>query len=207
MTLLLAILTIFAGIGLANFLFDHHVPLYISRKIGHAVCGICFLLCISSLTNIWWLVTFFLGCGISAIIIKKIYPQSIRGLANKKSGEAQSVLLIAPIILIAYLWAARPAVAISCILFLTWGDAIAGLIRARVANKPNKSLWGSLGMFLICMAIVLWWVRPTWIGITGALGATAVEWACGQGILRRINDNWAIPLVTMSIMVSLFFFA
>ncbi|MBT3267283.1 hypothetical protein HN371_09040 [Candidatus Poribacteria bacterium] len=95
-----------------------------------------------------------------------------------------------------------PVVAIAAILFLVFGDFTAALVGTsvgRIRIFPPRTLEGSAGCLLACLAVgiaLFWHVKPVWpvavaLAFVGAAAATVAE-----GAPWRLNDNLTIPLVS-----------
>ncbi len=109
-----------------------------------------------------------------------------------------------PVFAVGWLWLDRPFIAVSCLLFMAWGDCVTGLIRAEVYKKAVKGLWGSLGMLAVCLVISWALIEPFWIGALGSVVATAAEWTFGDvGLIKWADDNWAIPVVSLTFMLGI----
>ncbi len=109
-----------------------------------------------------------------------------------------------PVFGIAWLWLDKPFIALACLLFMAWGDCVTGIIRARVYHGPTKGLWGSMGMFIVCICVGAVLIRPFWIGPVAASVATLTEWAFGDyGLIKKTDDNWGVPLVSLGVVLVL----
>lgn len=190
------------GLWISNILFDLKVPHYISRKIGHSAGGIGFLLCAFLFSSGWWPLIL---TAIFAIMLggaRYVRPTTFRGVGG--SGRPKEVMAevwfpLASLLVIGigWIWLDRPFIAISCLLFMAWGDMITGVVRFQVYGRPVKGLWGSVAMLATCLVVAGAFIQPFWIGAVGALVATITEWACGDvGIIKCLDDNLAIPLVS-----------
>jgi hypothetical protein len=193
---------VLVGLWISNILFDLKVPHYISRKIGHAGGGLGFLCCGLLYSSGWWvliLATVFTAMLWGARYIK---PDTFRGVGG--SGRPMEVmaevwfpLAAIPVIGVGWIWLDKPLVAISCLLFMAWGDMVTGVVRSQVYGKPVKGLWGSGAMFITCLIIAWCFIQPFWVGAITAGVATVTEWACGDvGVIKWADDNWAIPVVS-----------
>jgi len=193
------------GLWISNVLFDLKVPHYISRKIGHSAGGMSFLLMALLFSSGWWALiiaasfTVMLGCA------RYVRPTTFRGVGG--SGRPTEVmaevwfpLVSLPVIGVGWIWLDKPLVAISCLLFMAWGDMMTGIVRSQVYGRPVKGLWGSVAMLATCLVIAWCFIEPFWVGGVTALVATITEWACGDVSkikrLRWADDNWSIPLVS-----------
>lgn len=193
------------GLWISNILFDLKVPHYTSRKIGHATGGLGFLLCALLFSSGWW------AFGIAGAFVimlwgaRVIKPDTFRGVGGTgRPTEAMSEiwfpLASLPVIGIGWIWLGEPLIAISCLLFMAWGDCVTGITRSQVYGRAVKGLWGSVAMFITCLIIAWAFISPFWVGAIGALVATITEWACGDvsrvKIFHKLDDNLMIPLVS-----------
>ncbi|MDD5190321.1 MAG: hypothetical protein PHE50_04690 [Dehalococcoidales bacterium] len=199
---------VLAGLWLANFAFDHGVPNYVSRKIGHGAGGIAFLLSIYFSTA-GWPVIIAAGFGIILLALRFTKPHLLRGVggtarSKKVMAEIWFPWVAVPVFLLAWFRLDKPAVAVTCLLFMAWGDGITGLVRARVYRKPVKGFWGSLAMLGVCLLIAGIFIKPFWIGAVASGVAVITESAFGEyGFLKWGDDNWAIPLTSMATILGL----
>lgn len=204
--LIVIVSAVLIGLWISNILYDYQVPQYISRKVGHMTGGMGYLLSMFVFKDYFWPVVI---SGVFCIVLglAKLYrPQTFRGVGG--SGRAKEAIgevwfPFSSLIVLYFGWQImhRPEFAILSILFMAWGDAVAGIIRSQVYTKAVKGLWGTLGMFIACCLISWALVTPVWVGIVGAIVATATELACGDvGVFRKIDDNGAIPLTSMAAM-------
>ena len=190
------------GLLISNVLFDLKVPHYISRKIGHSAGGLGFLLCALLFSSGWWPLIIATVFAIMLGGARYIRPQTFRGVGG--AGRPQEVmaevwfpLASLPVIGVGWLWLDKPLVAISCLLFMAWGDMITGIVRSQVYGRPVKGLWGSVAMLATCLVIAGAFIQPFWVGVVAALVATITEWACGDvGIIKCLDDNLMIPLTS-----------
>jgi len=124
------------------------------------------------------------------VVLRPSEVHGITGSAYYLVGAFLSVLLFPPVI------------AIAAILFLVFGDFAAALVGTsigRIRLFPPKSLEGSAGCLVACLAVGLalfWTVKPVWpvailLALSGAVAATVTE--C---LPWRLNDNLTIPLVS-----------
>jgi phytol kinase len=200
--------TVAAGLWVSNIAYDLGVPHYISRKIGHGAGGLAFLASFV-LSSAWWPIIISAIFGILLLTTHLVKPDVFRGVggagrSNKILAEVWFAWVAVPVFAICWLWLNKPAVAVSSMLFMAWGDGITGLIRWKVYRKPVKGLWGSLAMFCTCLVISWVFIRPIWIGIVASVMATVTERVFGDyGVLKWGDDNWAIPVVSMGIMLGL----
>ena len=92
-------------------------------------------------------------------------------------------------------------VAISSLLFLTFGDSAAALVGTRYGRHKifQKSVEGSTACFLVCSLVG--YVLLGWVGVVGALAATIIEL-----LPIHVDDNLRIPLVSGGLMQVVLFF-
>ncbi|MBU0778111.1 hypothetical protein KKF82_07620 [Patescibacteria group bacterium] len=190
------------GLWISNVLFDLKVPHYISRKIGHSAGGMGFLLCAFLFSSGWWALIIAASFAVMLGGARYIRPETFRGVGG--SGRPREVmaevwfpLASLPVISIGWIWLDKPLVAISCLLFMAWGDMITGIVRSQVYGRPVKGLWGSAAMLVTCLVIAWTFIEPFWVGGVVAVVATVTEWACGDvGIIKCLDDNLMIPLTS-----------
>ena len=82
--------------------------------------------------------------------------------------------------------------AIVPMLFMAWGDGVTGIVRNFRYRKRVKGWEGSLAMLITCLPIG---AIAGWVGIISAVFATLAEKQ------KYIDDNLAVPLVTVVILV------
>ena len=139
--------------------------------------------------------TVMLGCA------RYVRPQTFRGVGG--SGRPKEImaevwfpLASLPVIGVGWIWLGEPLVAISCLLFMAWGDMITGIVRSQVYGRPVKGLWGSVAMLATCLVISAAFIQPFWVGAVASLVATVTEWACGDVGVIKLDDNLMIPLTS-----------
>lgn len=202
----LTIGAVLIGLWISNILFDLKVPNYISRKIGHAAGGLGFLCCALLFSSGWWVLI--MAVGFTAMLwgARFIRPATFRGVGGTGRpgpiiAEVWFPLAAIPVVAVGWIWLDKPLIAISCLLFMAWGDMTTGIVRSQVYKKPVKGLWGSAAMLITCLIIAWCFIEPLWVGALGALAATAAEWACGDvGMIKWADDNWAIPVVSCAVI-------
>ena len=87
------------------------------------------------------------------------------------------------------------------IVFTTWGDGVAGLMRAMLLRSKVASVWPSLGMVAVCLGAAFFY-QPYWIGAVGAVAATIAErFRPASGPLR--DDNLTVVAMSLATMVIL----
>lgn len=193
---------VLVGLYLANYFYDRGVEQYISRKVGHGVGGMGFLLCVFLFSSAWWPIilaaTFVILLG-GARLIK---PQTFRGVGGtgRQHALAEVFFPIAGTISlgVGWGWLGNPWLAVVPILYMSFGDMLTGIIRSRVYGREVKGNLGSVGMIIVCL-VVAYFFTPYWIGVTGALTATLAErfTPLSRGWL---DDNWTIVLSSLLVM-------
>ena len=197
------------GLWISNILYDLKVPQYVSRKIGHSAGGLAFLLCALVFSSAWWPLILSAAFVVMLGGARFAKPDTFRGVGG--SGRPGNVmaevwfpLAAIPVLGVGWLWLERPLLAVACILFMAWGDALTGLVRSKVYGRPVKGLWGSVAMLIACLVIAWALIEPLWIGALAALVATVTEWACGDvGVIKKLDDNLMIPLVSCAVVFGL----
>jgi len=198
-----------AGLYAANAIYDRGVPQYISRKVGHIVAGIAFLIAVGLLSSALWPLVLAAVFSLVLFGARLVRPSTFRGVGgsgrdSKAYSEVWFALVIVPVVAIAWLYLDRPRIALASLLFMAWGDGVTGLVRARVYKRPVKGLWGSLTMFAVCAVIAVALVRPVWIGVVAAGVAVIAERVFGDaGLVKWADDNWAVALLGMGTILGL----
>lgn len=193
------------GLYLANVFFDHGIPQYISRKIGHLGGCAGFLLCPLLFSSFWWPLILTSAFTLLLLYARWFRPKTFRGVGG--SGRPQALAEIhfpaTGIITIAVCWGwlHNPWLAIVPLTFMGGGDAITGLIRSAVYGREVKGNWGSLGMLVTCL-LLAYFMQPYWIGAVGAVTATLAEKFTKTG--RLWDDNLTIPLASALVMGALY---
>jgi len=200
---------VLVGLWISNVLYDLKVPHYLSRKVGHGAGGVGFLLCGCLFSSAFWPIAL---SGSFALVLSgaRIFkPGTFRGVGGSgRVGNVKSEVWFAaigvPVFAVGWLWLDRPFVAVSCLLFMAWGDCLTGLVRYRVYGKPVKGLWGSVAMLVVCLVVAAAFLRPFWIGAFGAVVAVITERLFGDvGIVKWADDNWAIPVASLACILIL----
>ena len=199
---------VLVGLWLSNIVYDKGVPHYISRKIGHAAGGVGFLILLF-VTWPWWPIIMAAGFSLLLLGARFIRPSTFRGVggtgrSDQVMAEVWFPLVAIPVFAIGWLWLDQPAVAVTCLLFMAWGDGVTGLVRSQIYKRPVKGLWGSLGMLIVCLVIAWVFIKPFWIGAVASVVAVGTEWFFGDcGVCKWADDNWAIPLTSLATILGL----
>lgn len=197
---------VITGLYLANYFYDAGIPQYISRKVGHGVGGMGFLLCVFLFSSPWWpiiiAVSFVLLLG--GARLKK--PGLFRGVGGtgRQHALAEVFFPIAGVISLSvgWAWLGSPWLAVVPILFMAWGDMLTGLVRSRIYGKEIKGNWGSVAMLAVSL-VVAYFFKPYWIGAVGAVVATLAErfTPLSRGFW---DDNHTIVLSSLLVMALLY---
>ncbi len=197
---------VLVGLWVSNILYDLKVPHYISRKIGHMVGGMGFLLFVLLFTEPWWPIIVSAGLVIILGGARLLRPDTFRGVGG--TGRAAALAEIwypisgVLVFCVGWAWLNQPILSIICFLSMAWGDSVTALVRYKVYGRAVKGLWGSVAMFITCLIIALAFVHPFWLGAVVAFAATLAEWSCGDvskvKLLRGIDDNIGIPVVSLA---------
>ena len=191
------------GLWVSNLAYDRNVPHYLSRKIGHSAGGLAFLIGVYLFSSAWWPIILSAIFSFLLFLARIVRPETFRGVggsgrSEKAFSEIWFALIAIPVFGILWLWLDRPLLALSCLLFMAWGDCITGVVRSQVYHRPVKGLWGSLAMFVVCSTIAWVLIRPLWIGLAASVTAVAAEWAFGDtSICKWADDNWGVPLAAL----------
>ena len=196
---------VITGLYLANYFYDEGIPQYISRKVGHGVGGMGFLLCVFLFSSAWWPIIIAVGFVLLLGGARLVKPQAFRGVGGtgRQHALAEVYFPIAGVISLSvgWAWLGNPWLAVVPILFMAWGDMLTGLVRSRVYGKEVKGNWGSMAMIVVCL-VVAYFFKPYWIGVVGAVVATLAErfTPLSKGVW---DDNWTIVLTSLVVMALL----
>jgi hypothetical protein len=200
---------VMVGLYLSNYFLDKGVEQYISRKVGHGIAGIGFLLCAFLFTTGWY--PMILAAGFVALLglARIVKPDAFRGVggSSRKHAFAEVFLPGAAVIaiVIGWIWLNNPWLAVVPILYVCFGDMVTGIVRSRIYHVEIKGNYGSLAMILTCL-LVAYFFPIWWIAACGAVVATAAEKFTprSHGIW---DDNWTITLSSLLVMALLYTYA
>ena len=197
---------VLVGLYLANYFYDKGVEQYISRKVGHGVGGMGFVLCVFLFSSPWWPIII---AGCFCLLLggaRLIKPQAFRGVGGtgRRHALAEVYFPVAGVISLAigWVWLGNPWLAVVPILFMAWGDMLTGLVRSRLYGREVKGNLGSVAMVIVCL-LVAYFFKPYWIGAIGAVVATLAErfTPLSKGLW---DDNWTIVLASLAVMTSIY---
>jgi len=199
---------VLVGLYLANYFYDKGVEQYISRKVGHGVGGVGFLLFVFLFSSPWW--PLIIAGGFTLLLggARLIKPQTFRGVGGtgRQHAFAEVYFPVAGTLSIAigWAWLDNPWLAVVPILFMAWGDMLTGIVRSRIYGREVKGNLGSVAMIIVCL-VVAYFFQPYWIGAVGAVVATLAErfTPLSKGIW---DDNWTIVLSSLLVMALLYTF-
>jgi dolichol kinase len=198
------------GLWWANFFFDHGIKHWQSRKIGHLIGGVSFLLCALLFSSVAWPLILTVGFTILLGGARIVAPSTFRGTggtgrATPAWSEVYFPLISIPILAIGWGIYNLPLASVACILMMAWGDCLTGWVRALKYTKPTKGIEGSLVMLVVCLVISWAFITPFWLGAIIAVVATVVEFTSGDvspvKFMRWMDDNWAIPFASFAILL------
>ena len=198
-------LLVVIGLLLANYFYDRGLPQYVSRKIGHIIGGVGYLLCIALFDSPWIPVVLSTGFTLLLCGARLYQPSTFRGVGGTPRLHSYSEIFfpLAGTVALYIGWGVFDSkwITLVSILFMAWGDAITGLIRAKFYGKEIKGNMGSVGMLLVCVGII-WIFYPSWIGLIGAVVATLAEkyTPLSKGFW---DDNYTIVISSLIIMLLL----
>lgn len=196
------------GLWWANYFWDQGISHWRSRKVGHFFGGCAALFAVFLFHS--WLIPTILA-GLFTLILglsNKLSPRMFRGTggAGRETGAMSEMWF--PLSM-AIVWGIgwgifnKPIEATACILMMAWGDCLGGWVRAFKYKTATKGLEGSFATFGVCLLLAWAFLPVLWLGILTALGATIVEYICGDVSkvkwLRWTDDNFFIPICSAAI--------
>jgi len=190
-----------AGLAASNFMYDRGVPNSVSRHAAPVLGGVAYL------ATVLWLdpLTAITLSGILALGILALrlgYRRGLRGVKGDLPTQAWAE--------VTYATAGTASLAVGWgllgdrwlaflpIAFMAWGDSAAGLLRASVRQSTVASLLPSLAMLGICVAAAAFF-QPYWIGVLGAMVATAAERRRPM-VLILWDDNLHVVAISLAVM-------
>jgi phytol kinase len=200
---------VLSGFWISNIVYDLKVPHHISRKIGHAAGGLAFLLSVFLFPSALWPMILAGLFVVLLFIARLLSPGLFRGVGGTgRNARAYSEIWFAmvalPVFGVAWLWLDKPFVALTSLLFMAWGDCLTGITRSQVYHREVKGWWGSAAMLLVCLVISWAFIKPFWIGAAGSAVAVVTEKSFGEtGFFKWADDNWAVPLTSMAVILGL----
>lgn len=193
---------VLGGMYLSNLLYDLKVPNYLSRKVSHAAGGVGYLLCTLLFPSPDWPIALSAGFTVGLGVIRALHPHALRGVGGSARLHALAELYFpmagTVALYVGWYWLGNRWLAIVPILFMAWGDAVTGVVRSQLYGREVKGNWGTVAMGIACLFIAGLFT-PYWVGVTGALVATAAErfTPLSKGIW---DDNWTIVLASLGVM-------
>lgn len=193
---------ILCGLHMANAFYDYGTPQYLSRKAGHGIGGVAYLLAVLLYEDPWWPLGLSVAFTCVLIGARLVRNETFRGVGGSGRSTAFAEVWF-PIagtvaIIVGWVWLDDPSLALLPILFMAWGDLVTGVIRANVYGREVKGNWGSLGMIVVCLTLAWAFFDPFWIGAVGALVATIAEKMTVSG--KYFDDNYTIILSSLVVM-------
>lgn len=196
--------TALAGLVISNLLHDRGLDSSVSRCLGGILGGMALLEAVTWLDS-WTAVEVSGAMTLLILIIRLGFRQKLRGTSGKRPDQAWAEVTYAvggtASLAIGGGLVGDRWLAFLPIAFMAWGDNAAGLTRATVWHDNVASIWPSIAMLGVCFASVALF-RTFWIGVAGAVVATAVE-RYRPRILRFCDDNLIIVITSLAVMIVL----
>ena len=189
------------AVGAANFLRARDLPPDVGRHLAGVLGGFAYLLGVLMLdaptaTGLAALAALaLLGLRLGA-------PAATRGVRGGRGGRRWGEVVYAAAgsasLAVGWLWLGDRWLAFLPIAFMAWGDNAAGLARLAAGHGAARVMLPPAAMLATCLAVAAL-VAPGWVGLGGAVAATAAE------RLRPTDhpfwdDNWAIVAGSLLVM-------
>ena len=199
-----ALLVAAGGILAANRLHAGGCSHYVSRKVGHIAGGLSYLT-LALWVDRWPAISLVVGAALLMSAVRLWKPELLKGVGGtgRPHTYAEVTYALAGAASFGIGWGVFNDrwLALTPTLFMAWGDSVTGLVRSAVVKREEKHWSGSIACLAVCSLIALL-IQPFWIGLAGAVVATAVErWT---GLARGwIDDNWTIVVASLGVMILL----
>jgi len=177
---------------------EDNVVVYYNRKIIHILAGGVVALIVPYLFSSPLIPTAFaLSLAIVTYIPHKIGKILYWFQVKDNMYEVNFCIAWALALLILWLVFGSPIYAIIPISFMSFGDAVTGIIRNTVYRRRTKSWLGNLGMFLVTFPIGVYYAGH--VGLIAAIVASIVE---HYEIPPLIDDNVLITTTSLFVLVA-----
>jgi len=193
----------FIGIAGSNYLDDHKVPHWLSRRFAPVAGGLAYLVAVL------WLKAYIAisVTGILTILIAVLrlgFRRGLRGVRGNHRNQdwAEITYPVAGTLSLVVGWGifGDRWLAFLPVAFMAWGDSIAGLARDTIWHNHPVSIWPLVAMLVVCLGAAALY-HPYWVGAAGAVIGTVAE-RYRPGGFRFWDDNLnivAASLITMKI--------
>ncbi len=190
-----------ASLVASNFMYDRGVPSTQSRYVAPVLGGAAFLMAVLLLDA--WTATALSGALALGILALRVgFRRGLRGVTGNLKSQAWAEVTYATAgaasLAIGWTWLGDKWLAFLPIAFMAWGDSAAGLLRATIWSRNVGSLWPSLAMLGVCLAVAALF-QPYWIGALGALVATGAERRRPM-VLIIWDDNLHVVAMSLAVM-------
>jgi len=179
------------------------VAVYYNRKILHMATGGIIALLVPLLFDSW-IYPLATGLALTLItILARLKGQSMDFMQIKENwNDTKFILMWGLSIAILWILFNDPFLAIIPALFMSFGDAVTGLVRNALYKERSKKPIGNVFMLIVCVVIGYYFASiavnpiPIW-GIIAAVAASIVE----RFEIGPIDDNILITVTTMFFLI------
>ena len=192
------------GLAGSNFAYDRGIPSSTSRYMAPFLGGFAFLVAVLWL-DVWFAVTVSGIMSLLILVLRLGFRRGLRGVEGNRPTQAWAEVTYATAgtfsLAIGWGLLGERWLAFLPIAFMAWGDSAAGLLRATIWSRNVGSLWPSLAMLGVCLAIAALF-QPYRLGALGALVATAAERRRPM-VLVIWDDNLHVVAMSLAVMALL----
>lgn len=179
------------------------VAVYYNRKILHMATGGIIALLVPLLFDSW-IYPLATGLALTLItILARLKGQSMEFMQIKENwNDTKFILMWGLSIAILWILYNDPFLAIIPALFISFGDAVTGLVRNALYKERSKKPIGNIFMLIVCVLIGYYFASiavnsiPIW-GVIAAVAASVVE----RFEIGPIDDNILITVTTMFFLI------
>jgi dolichol kinase len=172
---------------------DHSVAVYYNRKVIHVLAGDVVALLVPHVFSSPLVPTLFaLGLAVLTYIPHRTGRLMYWFQVGDNAYEVNFCIAWALGLLVLWLLLGNPYYAVVPLAFMSFGDAVTGVIRNTVYRRRTKSWIGNLGMAVVTSVIGLYYAG--YVGLAAAVLASIVE---HFEIPPLLDDNALITLVSV----------
>jgi len=176
---------------------DHNVAVYYNRKVIHVLAGGVVALLVPHIFSSPLIPTLFaLGLAVLTYVPHRTGRLMYWFQVKDNMYEVNFCIAWALGLLVLWLLLGNPSYAVVPLAFMSFGDAVTGVIRNSIYKRRTKSWVGNLGMAVVTSIIGMYYAG--YVGLAAAVIASFVE---HFEIPPLLDDNALITLATVATLL------